>query len=103
MPYIATDANRYLGEHTCHCHHYDDQTMVRPCCVGDAKARKANLLYVAITTSHPAYVLFEAAWNSLTDAERWIVGGVQAVYDHGPAGFVEVAMQTEMARAGRAC
>lgn len=97
MPYVATDANRYLGEHDCHHHHCGDQTMVRPCCVDDAEARKANLLRVAMTTSHPAYRLFEAAWNSLTDSERWIVGDVRAVYDHGPAGFVEVAMQTELA------
>jgi hypothetical protein len=96
MPYVATQDNRYIGEHSCSQYHYGKQDMVRPCCVADAIERKRNLLRVAMTDSHPAYTLWCAAWNSLTNAECWIVGDVRAVYDHGPAGFKEIDMQGEL-------
>ena len=93
MPYVCVRQNRYIGEHSCNNHTYGDQTMVRPCCVADAQKQKANVKRVAMTTSHPAYALWCAAWNCLTDAERWIVGDLTNVYDHGPAGFVDRPMQ----------
>lgn len=89
MPYVCEQANRYIGEHNCARYHYGDQTMVRDCCIADAQRYKAMALRNAMTTSHAAYRQFEAAWNSLTDAERQIVGDIVAVYDHGPAGFKE--------------
>jgi hypothetical protein len=89
MPYIATYDNRYIAEHTCGRDHYGDMTMVRECCVEDAKSHKASVLRNAMTTSHPSYVAFVAAWNSLTDAEMHLVGDIRAVYDNGPAGFKE--------------
>jgi hypothetical protein len=96
MPYVATDRNRYLGEHSCNQHHYGDQSLIRECCIDDARKYKALTLRNAITDQHPAYRLFLAAWNSLTDAERWQVGDIVPVYDHGPAGFAEREMQGEL-------
>lgn len=41
MPYICVSKdNRYIGEHICDNHHYGDMSIVRPCCVEDAKERK---------------------------------------------------------------
>lgn len=74
-------------DHSCGNYHYGDQTVVRPCCVEHAKEWKATTLRVAMTTQHAAYLIFQTAWNSLTDAERALVGDLVAVYDHGPAGF----------------
>ena len=96
MPYISVDAGRYLGEHSCGRYHYGDQAMVRDCCVDDAKRWKAVTLAKAITTSHPAYRLFCAAYDSLTVTERWIVGDLKPVYDHGPAGFDDIIPQAEL-------
>ena len=96
MPYICCDGNRYIGEHSCSHHHYGDMKLVRPCCVEDARKQKALTLRNAITTSHPAYRMFQDAWNCLTDAERWQVGDIRHVYDHGPAGFEEYDMQAEL-------
>lgn len=87
MPYICTTDNRYIGEHTCNQYHYGNQEMVRDCCVDDAKERAATVLRVAITDQHPAYRLWLAAWNNLTEAERVLAGDIVPVYDHGPAGF----------------
>ena len=89
MPYVSCDGNRYIGEHSCSHHHYGNQSLVRPCCVEDAKARKAQVLRVAITTQHPAYTIFRHAYESLTDAEQDLVGDLVPVYQHGPAGFKE--------------
>lgn len=83
MPYISTESNRYICEHSCGLYHYGDQTVVRDCCVADAIKAKENLLKVALTSSHPAYAWFRDAWNSLTDAEMAIVGDVVA--NHGVA------------------
>lgn len=77
MPYICTESNRYITEHSCGCYHYGVQTVVRECCIEDAKRAKENLLRVALTTSHPAYAWFRDAWNSLTDAEMAVVGDVR--------------------------
>ena len=74
MPYVASDGNRYLGEHTCGIHHYGDHSMVRECCIEDARKARRQRDRVAFTESHPASVLARAAWDSLTDAERAIVG-----------------------------
>ena len=74
MPYVASDGNRYLAEHTCGNHHYGDQAMVRECCVEDARKARAQRDRVAFTESHPASVVARAAWSCLTDAERDIVG-----------------------------
>lgn len=84
--------------HKCsHPYHYGDHKLVRDCCVDVARRYKAMSLRNAITDQHPAYGGFTAAWNALTDAERWIVGDLMPVYDHGPAGFTERPMQTELA------
>ena len=96
MPYVLTRDNRYIGEHDCHNHHYCNMNLVRPCCVADARKHKADTLRCAITDQHPSYAMFSAAWESLTDAERWQVGDIRPVYDHGPAGFSERDMQQEM-------
>lgn len=78
MPYICVSKdNRYIGEHICDNHHYGDMSIVRPCCVEDAKERKTDCIKYALTTNHPNYVIFEAAWNSLTDAEKEIVGDIE--------------------------
>lgn len=75
MPYISTtDDNRYLGEHCCHHYHYGDMTMIRPCCVTDARHRKAQAQEVALTSSHPVVTIWTHAWNCLTDAEQVEVG-----------------------------
>lgn len=75
MPYVSvSDSNRYLGEHTCHLYHYGDESVVRPCCVKDALARKENAQRVALTRSHPAVTIWLHAWNSLTTAEMALVG-----------------------------
>lgn len=87
MPYICTDSNRYLGEHSCGHYHYGDQTLVRLCCVDDAKAAQMLAMRVAFTSSHPAAQLARAAQDALTEAELVMVGRMVAVYDHGPAGF----------------
>lgn len=87
MPYIACSGNRYLAEHSCDQHHYGNQALVRPCCVADARQWKENTLRVAITTDHPSYRIFNAAFNSLTEAEQELVGDIVPVYEHGPAGF----------------
>ncbi len=91
MPYILVINNRYIGEHACNHNHFGNQTVVRECCIQDALKWKDNTLKVALSTSHPSYEMFHAAYGSLTDAERVIVGNLSPVYDHGPAGFREVA------------
>lgn len=96
MPYICTRDNVYLGEHSCRRYHYGDMTMVRDCCIADARKYKALALRNAITTSHTAYRLFAAAYGSLTDAEQWQVGDIMQVWDHGPTGFIERPMQAEL-------
>jgi hypothetical protein len=73
MPYICTDQNRYLGEHSCGRFHYGDQTIVRECCVADYREAKALRDRVAMTDYHPAARLEISAWNALTDAEQQIV------------------------------
>lgn len=96
MGYICVIDNRYIGEHSCGRWHYGDQTLVRDCCVDDARAQKANVMRVAITDQHPAYAMFSAAWNGLTDAERALVGDIRPVYDHGPAGFDDIQQQRSL-------
>jgi hypothetical protein len=96
MPYVCVYDNRYIGEHDCKCYHYGNQSLIRSCCVDDARKQKANVLRVAMTNQHPAYQMFLAAWNSLTEAECWQVGDIRAVYDHGPAGFTACDMQKEL-------
>lgn len=90
MPYVLVINNRYIGEHSCTNYHYGDQAIIRPCCVEDARKHKQNTLKVALSTSHPSYEMFHVAYGSLTDAERAIVGNLQPLYDHGPAGFREL-------------
>lgn len=74
MPYVYTINNRFVGQHDCHTHHYGDQTLVRGCCVADAKRWKETAERVALSDAHPSVGMFTAAWNALTDAERSIVG-----------------------------
>jgi hypothetical protein len=88
MPYICTDNNRYIGEHSCNVYHYGDMTLVRDCCVNDALKYKQMTIENALTTSHPAYKMFTASWNSLTDAEMKIVGDI--VYLGNSNGFKAV-------------
>lgn len=73
MPYICTDQNRYIGEHDCGRYHFGDMTMIRECCVADARAHAALALRVAMTEHHPAMRMYRAAFNSLTDAEQQLV------------------------------
>ena len=79
MPYIATSDNRYIGEHSCNQYHYGNMDLVRPCCVNDCLKYKNMTIEKALTRYHPAYVMFTAAWNSLTDAEMAIVGDIVAI------------------------
>jgi hypothetical protein len=76
MPYICVSDGRYIGEHTCRNEHYGNMTLVRPCCVEDAKKYKALVLEKAMTREHPAYKMFVDAWNALTVAEMLIVGDI---------------------------
>lgn len=69
MPYVLVDQNRYIGEHSCNRYHYGDMTMVRECCVADCQKWAETAKRVAMTTAHPAYQMYQAAWNCLTDAE----------------------------------
>lgn len=73
MPYISTDGNRYLGEHSCNHYHYGNQTIVRNCCVEDAVFQIERANKNAFTRWHPAYQMATSAWNSLTDTEMRIV------------------------------
>lgn len=90
MPYVSTQDNRYIGEHSCSNYHFGNMAMVRQCCISDAQIRKENCLRVAISTSHPAYKIFRDSFDALTDAERRIVGDLRQVFDHGPAGFESI-------------
>ena len=72
MPYIAMDGNRYLAEHSCGKYHYGNQAMIRQCCIDDCAKYAQLAVDKAMTMSHPAYQVYVAAWNSLTDAERAI-------------------------------
>lgn len=96
MPYVAIGRNnRYLGEHDCKQYHYGDMSLVRPCCVEDAKRIKALVLRNALTSSHPAYQLFTVAWNSLTDAEMGLVGDIVPVgFNEGFVAVPEKAYKT---------
>lgn len=89
MPYVCEVSNRYIGEHSCGRYHYGDQAMVRDCCVDDARHWKALALRNAMTREHPAYRQFVDACNSLTAAEAVLVGDIEHMWEHGPAGFRE--------------
>jgi hypothetical protein len=91
MPYVCESNGRYIGEHDCGQYHYGDQTMVRQCCVDDAKHWKSLAIKNAITREHPAYRMFVDATNALTAAESALVGDIEHVWEHGPAGFREKA------------
>lgn len=77
MPYICVEDNRYIGEHDCGNYHYGDQSVIRPCCVLDAKKWKEVSKKVALTPRHPAYSMFRSAYSSLTDMERGLVGDLR--------------------------
>ena len=70
MPYVCSDENRYLGEHCCDLYHYGNMSLIRQCCIDDCRKWADIAVRVAMTTSHPAYRLYTAAFNSLTDAEQ---------------------------------
>jgi hypothetical protein len=78
MPYIAVSQNKYIGEHNCKNYHYGDMTLIRDCCVNDAKKYKQMTLENALTKSHPAYIMFISAYDNLTDSERLLVGDIVA-------------------------
>ena len=77
MPYVCVDSNRYIGEHSCGRYHYGDMAMIRECCVEDCRKYAELTLKNATTTAHPAYRLYIAAWNSLTDAEQALVPNIR--------------------------
>lgn len=88
MPYITTIDNKYIHEHSCNKYHYGDMSLIRECCINDAKYLKQLVLDKALTTNHPAYICFENAWNSLTDSEMLIVGNI--AYLGNANGFKEL-------------
>jgi hypothetical protein len=53
--------------------------LVRDCCVADCLKYKNMTIDKSLTRYHPAYKMFEAAWNSLTDAERLLVGDITEI------------------------
>lgn len=92
MPYVCSDNNRYIGEHSCNIYHYGDMNLIRPCCVEDALKYKHMTIENALTKSHPAYKMFQAAYDSLTDKERELVGDIVTVgYNEGFKALVNTA------------
>lgn len=81
MPYVLVEHNRYIGEHDCHQHHFGDMTLVRECCVADCQHWNQVARKVAMSDQHPAYRMFRAAYESLTDAERKQVKNFRIRFD----------------------
>jgi hypothetical protein len=69
MPYICTQDNRYIGEHSCNKYHYGNMDIFRECCVNDCIKYALLADKNAITIYHPAVLMFESSWNSLTNKE----------------------------------
>lgn len=70
MPYVVIDEGRYIGEHDCGNYHYGDPTLIRECCVADYLHWRETVERVAMSSGHPFILMQNAAWRSLTDAER---------------------------------